>query len=313
VYHYETQPIPNPISWYLHQGPLWFHKLGVLWNHVVELIIPWFIFGPRRLRLICGVLLVSFQLILIISGNLSFLNWLSIVIFIACFDDRSLAFLFPENLVSRIQTLPRHWLRKAGRALILLSLTVLVVYMSKKPVTNMISKEQVMNTSFDRFHVVNTYGAFGHVGKERNEVIISGTSDSIVTSKTEWMEYEFKGKPGKPDRRPCLIAPYQYRLDWEIWFAAMSNYQQHSWLMHVVYKLFLNDPGVLTLIDGNPFPDKPPKFIKADLYLYEFTSFADPPELWWKRTYVRSFFPAIAADNPSFRQFLAAHGWGKAK
>ncbi len=311
VYHYETQPIPNPISWYLHQAPLWFHKLGVLWNHVVELIVPWLIFGPRAARVYCGILFVSFQFILIISGNLSFLNWLSVVIFIACFDDRALALLFPENLINRLRVRPAHWVRRWGRGLILLALTFLVIYMSKNPVLNMISKEQVMNTSFDRYHIVNTYGAFGHVGKERYEVIISGTTDRVVTSKTQWREYEFKCKPGKVDRRPGLIAPFQYRLDWEIWFAAMSNYQQHSWLMHMIEKLFHNDPGVLSLIDVNPFPDQPPTFIKADLYLYEFTSFADAPELWWKRTFVRSYFPAIAADNPSFRKFLAAHGWGK--
>src|SRR5436190_8149769 len=191
-YHYETQPIPSPISRYLHFAPHWFHKFGTAWNHFIELIVPWFSFGPRHARHVAGVLLVSFQIVLIISGNLSFLNYVTIIPFLACFDDTFLRRILPGPIVKRAERAAQESEPSRINNTIALGLSLLVVYLSIAPVANLISERQMMNTSFDRLSLVNTYGAFGAVGKERHAIIFEGTDDAIITGDTQWKEYEFK-------------------------------------------------------------------------------------------------------------------------
>ena len=164
-YHYETQPIPSPISRYLHFAPHWFHKFGTAWNHFIELIVPWFSFGPRHARHVAGVLLVSFQIILIISGNLSFLNYVTIIPFLACFDDTFLRRILPRPIVKRAERAAQESEPSRINNTIAIGLSLLVAYLSIAPVANLISERQMMNTSFDRLSLVNTYGAFGAVGR----------------------------------------------------------------------------------------------------------------------------------------------------
>ena len=159
-------------------------------------------------------------------------------------------------------------------------------------------------------HLVNTYGAFGSVGKHRHEVILEGTSDTSITAATLWRPYEFKCKPGDVYRRPCVVAPYQYRIDWQIWFAAMSTYQREPWLVHFVTKLLQGDPAALSLLATNPFPDAPPRFVRAELYEYEFTHFGDTSGAWWTRKRVGPYLPPLSLDSPGLRTFLHRHGWG---
>jgi hypothetical protein len=239
-YHYETQPIPNRLSWWLHFRPLWFHKLETLWNHFVELIAPWFAFAPRPFRHLSGIVLVTFQMLLIVSGNLSFLNWLTIVPCLACFDDS-----FWQRLAPRVVL--RHWsaamaqARPApGQTILACAFTLLVAILSIQPVMNLISPRQIMNTSFERFNLVNTYGAFGSVGRERREIVFEGTSSSTPASGA-WKEYEFKAKPGDPYRAPALVAPYHLRLDWQVWFAAMATPGDYPWTFHFVWHLLHNE------------------------------------------------------------------------
>src|SRR5437667_10658141 len=205
LYHYETQPIPSPISRYLHFAPFWFHKFETVWNHFVELIVPWFSFGPRRARHIAGVLLVTFQIFLIISGNLSFLTYLTIIPFLTCFDDTFLRRLLPGSLVKRAEQAAQESQPSRINNTIAIALSILVAYLSIAPVLNLVSGRQIMNTSFNRFDLVNTYGAFGAVGRERDEIIFEGTDDTIVTGDTRWKEYEFKAKPGDPNRGPPFV------------------------------------------------------------------------------------------------------------
>ena len=304
-YHYETQPIPNPISRYLHFSPHWLLKFGVAWNHFVELIVPWFSFGPRMARHVAGVLLVTFQIFLIISGNLSFLNYLTIIPFLACFDDTFWRRVLPAALIRRMDGMgPAPSRVQIGLSI---ALSVLVAYLSVTPVTNLVSNRQLMNASFDPLDLVNTYGAFGSVGKERFEIVFEGTSDAMITGDTVWKEYEFKAKPGDPNRRPPFIAPYQPRIDWQIWFAAMASPVDYPWTFHFVWKLLHNDPGTLSLIASNPFPSSPPHFIRARLYHY---SFAPPGERgWWKRQPVGEWLPPLSIDNETFRQLLGEMRW----
>jgi hypothetical protein len=192
-------------------------------------------------------------------------------------------------------------------------LVVLVAALSLSPVANMISAHQIMNTSFNRLHLVNTYGAFGSVGQVRMEIIFEGTDETNLTEYTQWKEYEFKAKPGNPYRRPAIIAPYQPRIDWQIWFAAMASPQEYPWTVHFVWKLLHNDPGTLSLISNNPFPNKPPRYIRAQLYEYHFAKPGDPTDAWWDRRLAGSWLPPLSADDPRLRRFLSANGWETAE
>jgi hypothetical protein len=306
-YHYETQPIPNPISRYLHFAPHWFHKFGTAWNHFIELIVPWFSFYPRLARHIAGVLLVTFQVILIISGNLSFLNYVTIIPFLACFDDTFLARVLPKSLVRRAERWAEESQPSRINNAIAVALSILVAYLSVAPVVNMASGQQLMNYSFTPLDLVNTYGAFGTVGRERDEIIFEGTDDAVITGDTKWKEYEFLAKPGDPNRRPPFVAPYQPRIDWQIWFAAMSSPAEYPWTFHFVWKLLHDDRGALSLITSNPFPNAPPHYVRARLFRYHF---APPGEKsWWKREPIGEWLPALSADDAEFRRLLAAMGW----
>jgi Lipase maturation factor len=306
-YHYETQPIPSPISWYLHFLPHSLLKLETAWNHFVELVVPWFSFGPRAARHIAGVLLVTFQIFLIISGNLSFLNYLTIVPFLACFDDTLLRHFLPGAIVRRAERAAQGSHPSRINNAVAVVLSVIVIWLSIPTVLNLVSGRQLMNYSFDPLDLVNTYGAFGTVGRERDEIIFEGTEDPLITGDTKWQEYEFKAKPGNPNRRPPFVAPYQPRIDWQIWFAAMASPADYPWTLHFVWKLLHNDPGTLSLLANNPFPDTPPHYIRARLYHYRFAPIGE--NAWWKREPIGEWLPAISTDNQQFRRLLERMGW----
>jgi len=294
-YHYETQPLPNPLSRTLHFLPHWFQKCSVLWNHFIELVVPWFCFGPRTARHIAGILMISFQCILISSGNLAYLNWLTIVPFIACFDDSFLRHILPRFIVSRATVSAAAPQPHAGYFVATTCVAILVGVLSISPVLNLFSGSQIMNGSFDPLDLVNTYGAFGSVGREREELVFEGTHDDLITSHTEWKAYEFPYKPGDPMRRPPIISPYYGRLDWQIWFAAMASPQEYPWTLHFIWKLLHNDPGVLSLLANNPFPDSPPHYVRARLYKYQFAPPGD--RAWWRRTLVGDWLPPLTTSD----------------
>lgn len=308
-YHYETQPIPNPLSRYLHFMPKWFHKLGVLWNHFVELIVPFFVFWPRHARYAAGILLISFQFILILSGNLSFLNWLTILPSIACFDDNFFRRILPKWIVYKAEEASKNKISYKSQDIVAWLLVIIVAWLSIPVVQNLFSSYQVMNTSFNQLHLVNTYGAFGSVGKERYELILQGTQEDAITSQTKWNEYEFKAKPGNIYRQLPVIAPYQPRIDWQIWFAAFQRPEQNPWLLHLIWKLLDNDKEALSLLANNPFADNPPKYIRVQFYRYQFTQPGDKSNAYWSRTYIGEWLPPLSRSNSGFRQYIQANGW----
>jgi hypothetical protein len=308
AYHYETQPVPHPLSWLLHQAPLWFHRAGTAFNHFVELIVPAFLLGKRSSRQLAGLLVIAFQTMLILSGNLSFLNWLTIAIALACFDDAFWSRLLPRALTLRAQRLEAERVPNRARVWLTAALSVLVLLLSISPVMNMLSPRQRMNTSFEPLHLVNSYGAFGSVGKVRDEVILEGTADARPGPGARWLAYEFKCKPGAVKRRPCWITPYHYRLDWQMWFAALSDYQREPWIVHLVYKLLHNDAGIQSLMANRPFPNVPPRFVRAERYRYHFTRLGEPGGAWWQRERVASYLPALSLDSPSMLEFLGDQG-----
>ena len=308
VTHYETKPLPNPLSPYLHQLPLFVQKGSVLFNHYAELVAPFLLFFPRRVRHWGALSIVVFQGLLIVSGNLSWLNWLTITIALACFDDRAWLRVCPPRWRAKIEPLAASYPMPKTRRRAVITYAVIVCILSLNPVLNMVSPSQRMNSSFDPLYLVNTYGAFGSVGRERYEIIVEGTNDDDFEH-AHWLAYEFRCKPGRLDRRPCVVAPYQYRIDWQMWFAAMSDYRRDPWVVHLLYKLLLGQPSILSLLASNPFPARPPKYIRAELYRYEFTRVGDGSADYWKRTRAGVFVPPVSAMDPGLLDFLDRYGW----
>jgi hypothetical protein len=297
-YHFETQPIPGPLSRWFHFLPRIFLKMGVWFNWLAELIAPWFVFWPRLARHIAGSIIILFQVNLMLSGNLSFLNWLTIIPALACFDDGFWSRLLPRRIVRMAET-------AAGRAepsrpmmTTAWVVTIIIGFLSFQPLANMLSPGQIMNTSFDPLDIVNTYGAFGTVGKERLNVVFEGTMDEDSSDKANWKPYIYKGLPVSLDKRPPQIAPYQLRLDWQMWFAAMSSPDEYPWTFDLMSKLLHNDRGALSLFAHNPFPGKPPRYVRAVLYRYRFVKPGNPPALWWNRERINVWIPAMSANGP---------------
>ena len=307
-YHYETQPIPNPLSLYWHFLPEWFQKFGVLWTHFTFLAVPWLIFAARKLRLVAGLLLVYIQLLLIFNGNYAFLNWLAIIATVAVFDDRFFKRILPKFIVRKAENAERNCKFSEDQFIISWIVVILAVMLSVPVVVNLLSSNQAMNTSFNQLHIVNTYGAFGSVGKVRNELVLEGTLDEIITEDTVWKEYEFKYKPTDVNRNLPIIAPYQPRIDWQIWFSAMTSYEREPWLIHFVWKLLHNDKNALSLIESNPFSDKPPKHIRILIYRYEFEN-PYKSENIWKRSLLGVWMPPVSKDTQGLKEFIEGNGW----
>lgn len=308
-FHYETQPNPGPLSAWFHSAPAWTRTAGVLFNHLAELVAPFGVFGPRRVRLVSGIVIVTFQSILILSGNLSFLNWLTLLIALACFDDGVFRRLMPRRFHPRLLSLRRECGEPSrARRMTLLGLAIVIGALSLNPLVNLLSSRQLMNASFDPFNLVNTYGAFGSVSRERHEVVLEGTSGSPDDPSAVWREYEFPCKPGDVRRRPCLITPYHYRLDWQMWFAGLSNFQREPWIVHLAYLLLRGEPTIKSQLAFDPFADRPPRFVRAQLYRYRFAPLRERG-VHWQRERLDEYLAPLSLEHPEFRRFLAQHGW----
>jgi len=292
-YHYETQPMPNPLSWFAHHLPDRFHRAETFGNHVVELLVPFLYFAPQPFASIAGVATIGFQGWLMLTGNFSWLNALTIVLAVSLFSDGVLAAALPVEMPSPTPA-------PIGLELLTLVLAVGVVALSVQPVKNMLSERQVMNTAFDPLHLVNTYGAFGSITKRRHEIVVQGTDDEEITANTEWKTYKFPGKPTDPGRRPPQIAPYHLRLDWQLWFAAMApTPRRQPWFTRLLVDLLEGDEGTLRLVDRNPFPDEPPEHVRAVRYSYRYTT---PEERggtgdWWRRERVGTYVEPTSLDE----------------
>ena len=303
-YYFETQPMPNPLSWYFHWQPVWAHQAGVLFNHFVELVVPFAYFAPQPFCGIAGLLTIVFQAILMLSGNLSWLNALTLVLAFSTLD---------AQFLSAVISMPAPALHSSARAYewAATGVAALVALLSIPPIVNMASARQLMNFEYNPLHLVGTYGAFGSITRPRMEVVVEGTAEPVVNAATQWREYEFKGKPGDIQRAPPQIAPYHLRLDWLMWFAALSNYQNEPWFVHLVAKLLEGDAATLALLRSNPFPQQPPRYVRALLYEYHFTTAQQRMETkaWWTRTLIGPYFPPISLSDPRLREVLKAEGW----
>ncbi|MER6529324.1 lipase maturation factor family protein [Streptomyces sp. NPDC001508] len=279
-YHHETQPMPGPLSWFFHRLPGPLHRVEAAANHLTQLVVPVLLFAPQPVATLAASLMIVTQLWLVLSGNFSWLNWITVVLALS-------AIRFPGAHPS-VGAAPLWYV------CVVLAAAALLVVLSYRPVLNMVSRRQVMNRSFDPLHLVNTYGAFGSVGRVRYEVVVEGTLDTVPRADEGWREYEFKGKPGDPRRWPRQFAPYHLRLDWLMWFAALSPAYAGDWFGPLVERLLENDRDTLRLLRRSPFPpDRPPRYVRARLFRYRYTTWRELRETGacWERTYVREFLP----------------------
>jgi hypothetical protein len=234
-------------------------------NHFAQLIVPLGLFAPQPVAAIAALLMIVHQLWLILSGNFAWLNWLTLAIAVVALDDAALGPVLPLQ-IPPLESQPFAY------SVALLVVTALLVVLSYWPLRNLLTRGQVMNSTYNSLHLVNSYGAFGSITRHRNELAVEGTRDAEIGPKTVWHEYAFKAKPGDPKRRPPQIAPYHLRLDWLMWFAALSPSYAESWLMPMVVKLLENDGPTLRLLGDNPFADEPPRYVRISLYRYLFSS-----------------------------------------
>ena len=294
-YHHETQPMPNPLSWYFHQLPKRLHRVEVLGNHFAQLCAPWLLFLPQPFAAFGGIVILGTQGWLVLSGNFAWLNVITMTLAISAFDDAALGRILP--LAHGALDLPV-WL-----GAIVLAVTGIIAGLSYRPARNLVSRHQLMNASFDPLHIVGTYGAFGSVTKERYEVVVEGTEEVVLRPDTAWQEYEFKAKPGDVRRRPPQYAPYHLRLDWLMWFAAMSSPMYHEWFVPFLLKLLIADKPTLRLLRRDPFGGRAPRFVRARLYLYRFTTPAERRDshAWWRRELVDEYVRPVSLRR-------AAHG-----
>lgn len=317
-YHYETQPLPNPLSWHFHRLPRWSHKFGVLFSHFVQVIVPFGLFGPQPVAAIAAALCTAQQVWLIVSGNYSWLNWLTALLGIAGVSDEVLGHAMPDRLLQSFRVCPTSAFSDVGSAafcgpiplpwhIVLYVLAAATLALSVQPVVNLCSRLQKMNYSYNRYHLVNSYGAFGTVGKERFEIVIEGTRDTVLSAATHWQEYGFKAKPGDPKRMPPQIAPYHLRLDWMIWFLPFSvqvtrrgiHVPGHDlWFIRFVHRLLRNDAPLLRLMGHNPFPEEPPTHIRALYYRYRYADAQTKRDTgaWWTRELLGTYLPPVTAE-----------------
>jgi predicted DCC family thiol-disulfide oxidoreductase YuxK len=295
-YHYWTQPLPTVIGWWSDQHPEWFKKFSVAFCLVVEIIGPFFIWAPRRLRHVAGCFLIALQIVIAATGNYCFFNLLTVALCLLLFDDRFLRMegLAPARLVAPASRELRPPI--AGIVVLVLTLPInaMFLYSAIKPNRDWPRPISTIAGSIEPFRIVNGYGLFRVMTKSRPEIIIEGSADG-----SEWLPYEFRWKPGALDQAPRWVAPHQPRLDWQMWFAALGNYRQNPWFVRLLERLLRNAPPVTRLLERNPFPETPPRYIRARLYEYRFTTREEhrATGAWWKREESGEYLPAISLEN----------------
>lgn len=293
-YHFFTQPLPTPLAWYAAHLPpavLRFATGGVFF---VELILPFLIFCPRRLRFFAAFGILLLQGCILITGNYNWFNLQTMLLCLLLFDDAGLQKCMPQRLLRMLsrRAVRAHPSRTGsiavgacGAALVLLSLVEMDMRFGGSPPTALRKADQL----FEPLRLVNSYGLFAVMTTERDEIIVEGSDDG-----SNWHAYEFRYKPGDVLRRPPWNIPHQPRLDWQMWFAALDDPRRLNWFPRFLERLLENEPAVTALLEKNPFADRAPQYIRAQFFDYTFSSAADMRRgVWWQRRLLGSYFPEV--------------------
>lgn len=284
-YHYQTQPIPNTTAWYAHKLPVWFQKFSCLVMLVIEIPLAFGVFGPPEMRLVIFFCFFGLQFFIWLTGNFSYLNYMTAVLSVLLISDTYLAPLMGP--VVEVGTSPI-WLNIIISAGAIALIILQVMRLWDHFFNNAIFK-RILNSVYN-YYIANRYGIFAVMTTKRFEIVIEGSDDGET-----WKEYTFKHKPSEVNRRPRRISPYQPRLDWQAWFLPFSNYHNEPWLQNFLHHLLTGNKEVLSLIRGNPFPEAPPKYIRVLMYDYVFSDAKTKRETgdWWVRTYVGEYSPTL--------------------
>jgi predicted DCC family thiol-disulfide oxidoreductase YuxK len=299
-FHYWTQPIPTWTSWYFAQLPGWFQHFSAWVVFFCEIALPPFYFAPRRLRLIAMFGTVAFQLLIAATGNYGFFNLLTIVLCILLADDS----FWPRRWGAGLSEPRWHGARGWRRwpVVVTLPLAVLILVITLKQGVDAAGYQvnwpddlQTIEQTIDPFRTINGYGLFRVMTTQRNEIIVEGSDDGV-----EWKEYQFRYKPGDVDRAPVFTTPHMPRLDWQMWFAALGDAQSNPWFENFMIRLLEGSPPVTKLLAYDPFPDHPPRYLRAVLYDYHFTTAAErrATGAWWTRKEVGIYFPVVSLRQP---------------
>jgi hypothetical protein len=268
-FHYETQPLPTPIAWWANRLPAILQKASTTAVFAIELVVPFLFFAPRRLRVIGAWITIGFQVLILLTGNYAYFNWLTIALCLWLFIE-------PERKITAggvILAVP----------IVLLSLVSLAELFSF-PFPEIAGRFAAFTAPL---RIVNSYGLFAVMTTVRPEIQVEGSNDG-----EHWLAYEFRYKPGDLRRAPPIVAPHQPRLDWQMWFAAFGAPQQNRWFLSFVGQLLRGEPAVLRLLGYNPFPAAPPRYIRARLFQYHFTRFGEAG--WWRRDEARAYLPPVS-------------------
>jgi hypothetical protein len=276
-YHYETQPLPTWTSWYMHQLPRWCQALSIGFMFWAELIAPWFVFGPRRLRMVGFWSLVLLQVLIAATGNYGFFNVLSVVLCLSLVEDCDWSRLFRDTHPT--EPAPLGWWRSipaGAAAVVIVAVTTMQGLDRIGPSLIFSAPSEALRWWVAPFHSMNSYGLFAVMTTERPEIVVEGSDDGET-----WAPYVFRWKPGDADRPPRFSTPHMPRLDWQMWFAALAgDCRSQRWFLAFEQRLLEGSPTVLRLLEANPFPTHPPRYLRARLRLYHFTHRG--ARAWWQ-------------------------------
>jgi predicted DCC family thiol-disulfide oxidoreductase YuxK len=300
-YHYWSQPLPTVFGWWADKGPECFKHFSVAFCLVVEIIVPFFIWAPRRLRLIAAGLLIFLQLAIAITGNYCFFNLLTIALCLLLTDDSIIGMdrraLRDQNVGALSdRALPQQLCTYTGIFVIIVTFPInaWLIFSAFKPLSRPPRALAKLYESVESFRIVNGYGLFRVMTKDRGEIILEGSSDGI-----DWLPYEFRWKPGDVKRTLGWCAPHQPRLDWQMWFAALGTPRENPWFVALILRLLQGSRDVNGLLANNPFPDRPPRYIRAMFYRYRFTTVDELRQTgaWWKREELREYVPTLSLEQ----------------
>ena len=301
-YHYWSQPLPTVFAWWADQNPEWFKHFSVAFCLIVEIIVPVFFWTPRRLRLTACGLVVFLQIAIAVTGNYCFFNLLTIALCLLLIDDavwprRRGALQADEETRAVVSASMGHRLSILAAAIVVivtLPLNAWLIFTAFKPEAKWPRSLVFFYEQVEPFRIANSYGLFRVMTKDRREIVIEGSADGI-----DWQPYEFKWKPGDVMRAPGWCAPHQPRLDWQMWFAALGSYPQNPWFIRMAICLLEGKSDVTRLFARNPFPEHPPRYVRAIAYRYRFTTRSEHRQTgaWWKRQELEEYLPTVSLEQ----------------